>query len=500
MTFMLLALSSLAIPTFAQDALKAVLVGRPQPIATLIPQPSAVPLDHFRPPNISEIIESPDDRPTKDIISSTHTNEDDGEPEPPSFLRADPDEVHDEFSAYVPYGEANGQTLVKRSLTKRAAFRGTMMMNCKKAREACQNACWYQNCVRGAQGSTTAVTYTYDSSSNNDENRVQAGTTVTRGTPCAAWPFGQRFWDMYPWSRQKPTKDSQRQLQTDEWPMADFKNDPFDPTANPPQHSLRCITAEDNSKGSKQWVNFRDGAGHYKAGKKYESKRLGTSRFVTGDTFHVEFDMSEFDDTNADDVKAKTDLLSYCTPPSYNSCQNDGRQFHMSALVQTSTRQLQVGTLEWPYDANSHNKYRIDGEKDDIKAYFVTVEVTGDDGDFLKASAQTYVDGDYQDLDRADSRRVGVGGEVSLKGDLPQELKVRRVDGAGCTTELEFVYGSPDDGTLDWFVFKSDAKGYGRWSWIESGSQSGKYCQVEEMKDDEGDYVGTKFFCTFPGW
>ncbi|KXS95490.1 hypothetical protein AC578_8807 [Pseudocercospora eumusae] len=498
MTFILLALSSLALQTFAQDSLRAVLIGRPQPIATLISRPTAVPLGHHQPPNISEVAENHDGGFLQETLASI-LNDDDDEDTEPSFLRNDPDEAHDEFSAYVPYGEANGQTLVKRSLTKRAAFRGTMMMNCKKAREACQNACWYQNCVRGAQGSSTAVTYTYDSSANNDVNRVEAGTTVTRGTPCSAWPFGQRFWDMYPWKRQKPTKDSQRELQTDEWPMADFKNDPFDATAKPAQHSLRCITAEDNSKGSRQWVNFRDGAGYYKAGRKYESKRLGGSKFVTGDTFNVEFDMSEFDDNNADDVKAKNDLLYYCTAP-YNSCRNDGRQFHMSSLVKTTGRQLDVGTLEWPYDPNAQNKYRIDDETEDIKSYFVTVEVTGDDGDMWKASAQTYINGGYRDVDTVDSSQVAVGREISLKGDLPQELKVRRTGGSGCTTELEFTYGSPATGTNDWFVFKSDAKGYGRWSWTESGSQSGKYCRVSEMKDDEGDYVGTRFYCTFPGW
>jgi hypothetical protein len=164
------------------------------------------------------------------------------------------------WGAFVPYGEENGQTLVRRGVFKRApAYRGTMMMNCKRAREACQNACWYQNCVRGAQGSTTAVTYTYggndDPSPEYAQNRVESGVAVTEGTPCSNWPFGQLFWDPYPFVRSHchsglvyalillqdsqdspdgptaPLRSSQRVLQTDEWPMANWLNPDFDPTA-----------------------------------------------------------------------------------------------------------------------------------------------------------------------------------------------------------------------------------------------------------------------------
>ena len=43
----------------------------------------------------------------------------------------------------------------------------------------------------------------------------------------------------------------------------------------------------------------------YRAGARHESKRLGTNPFEAGDTFNVEFDMSQFDDNDPDDVAMK---------------------------------------------------------------------------------------------------------------------------------------------------------------------------------------------------
>jgi hypothetical protein len=78
------------------------------------------------------------------------------------------------------------------------AYRGTMMMDCKKAREACTNACWYQNCV--LDPSTPAV-YTFggDNADDANENRIDSGAKVTgQGTPCKLWPYGQLFTDTFP--------------------------------------------------------------------------------------------------------------------------------------------------------------------------------------------------------------------------------------------------------------------------------------------------------------
>lgn len=90
---------------------------------------------------------------------------------------------------------------------------------------------------------------------------------------------------------------------TDPHAQADFDNTPFDKKVDPV--SLRCITGTDNSKGATEFTNFRDKAGDkYRAGGKYDDKRRA-GKMVTGDTFHVDFDMSEFDDNKQADVKLK---------------------------------------------------------------------------------------------------------------------------------------------------------------------------------------------------
>ena len=82
--------------------------------------------------------------------------------------------------------------------------------------------------------------------------------------------------------------------------MASFENPTFDPNADPPQHSLRCISERDNKKGSTQWTNFRRGWSDYRAGGRYAQYRLGPPGHMSpGDTFYVNFDLSGFDPNDA---------------------------------------------------------------------------------------------------------------------------------------------------------------------------------------------------------
>jgi hypothetical protein len=144
--------------------------------------------------------------PNTSNTQSTLTSDGRGDPTRGSHREHEQKEHVRRWGGFVPYGEEDDQTLVRRGLFKRApAYRGTMMMDCKRAREACQNACWYQNCVRGAQGSTTAVLYTYGGNDWDSveyaQNKVESGVDVTESTPCRRWPFGQLFWDSYPFVR-----------------------------------------------------------------------------------------------------------------------------------------------------------------------------------------------------------------------------------------------------------------------------------------------------------
>lgn len=85
---------------------------------------------------------------------------------------------------------------------------GIMQMDCLVSPEACQNACYYQNCVRGAAGNIKHVTYQVGYNGKQvakigEHNRLQSGVTVSTGRPCRTGPFGQKFWDPYPFNEDR---------------------------------------------------------------------------------------------------------------------------------------------------------------------------------------------------------------------------------------------------------------------------------------------------------
>ena len=194
---------------------------------------------------------------------------------------------------YEPYKITEDATLVGRrdGLAARApAYRGTCKMNCKDSLEACQNACYYQNCIRGGGN----VQYTEPGP--NTADRTQAGVTIQYGTPCQTWPFGQKFWDRL--LRGGPVVDLK--LETDEWPMVSMQRNPFNPAATTPQVSLRCIPFRHNRVGGRQITNCRKGHGDWNTGRRFAGdRRGGTGPFTAGDWYNVEFFMGDFDMTNA---------------------------------------------------------------------------------------------------------------------------------------------------------------------------------------------------------
>lgn len=200
-------------------------------------------------------------------------------------------------SDYLPYEITEDQTLVRRAelLVKRVpAYRGSCKMNCKKSPQACQNACYYQNCIRAGQN----VQYTEPGV--NTANRAQAGVAVNFGTPCSTWPFGQKFWD--------PIGTRNLRLGTDEWPMNTMQRANFHPTAATPQVALRCIPGDDNTRGGNQIAQFRRGYGDWNAGNggRFANDRLGgPGVFEPGDWYDVEFYLDDFD------LNDPTDLAIY---------------------------------------------------------------------------------------------------------------------------------------------------------------------------------------------
>ncbi|KAF2211685.1 hypothetical protein CERZMDRAFT_98114 [Cercospora zeae-maydis SCOH1-5] len=464
--------------------------GAALPVATLVAQPNTIQHEDLR--RDSTNTSTPQSLRAPDVVEK-------------QAPRIDQRTHVERWGAYTPYGEEDEQTLVRRGVFKRApAYRGTMMMDCKKAREACQNACWYQNCMMGAQGSATPWTYTYggndDGTAEYAQARVESGVATTgSGTPCSAWPFGQLFWDPYPFHLQvnpddptQPPRDSQMELQTDEWPMANWENPTFDPTANPPQHSLRCITRLDNSRGGAEWKYFKRKMVQYRAGNRHEGARLGTNPFEAGDTFRVEFDMSQFEDNDADDVAMKASL-TYCGAPGTINCANDGRQFHMSKIARTGGGAGVGAYLDYPYDSQTMNSYKIDNEANDIWEYQVLVDITGDNGDQYEVTVRTLQNGVYNGVANRGAGApitLAQGESLTLQGQLLKQLEITRVDDSGCNTELEFKYGTPTPNTHGWYVFRSD----------QVNDAGDRHCETSDLNDADGDYIGTRFTCTFPGY
>lgn len=169
----------------------------------------------------------------------------------------------------------------------------------------------------------------------------------------------------------------------------------------------------------------------------------------------------------------------------------------MTDLRKTTTRQLNVGLWRWsPYDPATQTTYTIDGESDVMRSFFVNVEVTNPDQ--FKAGVATYNDGDLHVLATNDATVTNTGDSMTVSGGaLPRPMKITRLAGSGCQMELDFLYGDPANDGNRWFNFKSTTQSIKR---DNTWGNSGKYCKVSDMTDDQGQTTGTKFECTFPGW
>lgn len=185
---------------------------------------------------------------------------------------------------------------------------GIMQMDCLVTPEACQNACYYQNCVKGAAGNIEHVTYQvgYEDKEVKDiksRNRIHSGVTVGIGRPCRTGPFGQKFWDTYPFNPDT-WWPGDTFLQTDEWPMAAMYNPDFDKKSAP--NSIRCSTGYDNGKGGAFLENFIRGhreynaeaRDHYKPEWARQRNAGSKVKLEAGDKFHVNFRFDSFDMSN----------------------------------------------------------------------------------------------------------------------------------------------------------------------------------------------------------
>jgi hypothetical protein len=217
-----------------------------------------------------------------------------------------------EFGLFHATGLNDHQTLARRVNVlqgRQVVHRGVMQMNCLEAPEACQNACYFQDCVQGANGDITKYEYKYGDGNPRTANlnRVQSGVTTNHGRPCRNWPLAQRFWDSYQFTTMPNviSTDPSTSLETDEWPMASMHNEPFDTSADPSvaQHSLRCITQASNGAGGRMLKDFHRGDASYEGNGIYANlapgqQRLGQGPIQQGEKFFVNFNFDSFDMTN----------------------------------------------------------------------------------------------------------------------------------------------------------------------------------------------------------
>jgi hypothetical protein len=247
------------------------------------------------------------------------------------IISEQPFEIDDQ--PYDSNGNISGSAVLvdlmeKRAVEKRATrpkgkgvFMGVAQINCLETILVCKNAGWYQNCLMGARVDHTKVLYIngrrdpVDDHSFSDDNRYNSGVSTSWATPCNAPPFPQLSYDRWQGPKLTTLKKDKKTglmeihwvgLQADEWPMASMYTESFDPNAQVPQVSLRCMNGADNTGGSQSIMNFRRCKGDYKAGGSLEAHRFGAVQGVKqcqhldeGDTYHVYLNFTMFDPKNA---------------------------------------------------------------------------------------------------------------------------------------------------------------------------------------------------------
>lgn len=179
--------------------------------------------------------------------------------------------------------------------------RGVMQFDCLETPEICQNACYYQNCVRkAAEDPEKDIWYQRAEEDMGEYNRAQSGVKVSGGgTPCNTGPFAQKFWDSYPFNTQG---EEAHLLETDEWPMASMYWPDFDGTVENAR-SLRCSMKWANGRGGYFANVFYEGNGPYATKGKWAKYRNSIGPLAPGDRFRVGFRFDSFDPN--DDIHSK---------------------------------------------------------------------------------------------------------------------------------------------------------------------------------------------------
>ncbi|EOD50469.1 hypothetical protein UCRNP2_2738 [Neofusicoccum parvum UCRNP2] len=332
-------------------------------------------------------------------------------------------------------------------------------MDCSKSPEACNNACYYENCVEKKK-----ITYKDSGSDDdNDDARMNSGVGVAPATAvCRTYPIVQKMWDNFPGGI------GNKELDTDEWPMAQMLQDDF--KQGTIRNTLRCITSGDNRSGGSQLKQFRRGEGWYGKEGKYKAERkcLDPGKVMDkGDFFTVQFD-------NVDPQKSP-----YCKPTP--DCTNDGFQFHMTKLEKDGKK----GKLGSPYEYDSMNHYAITGQQSDLRQYSVVVVRSGTDGE--KFEVTVYSDAEQKKKVGSKSDTLKSGKTLKVDG-LPEDLTVK--SNGDFDEKVGFEYATS---SKKYQHFEFDTNSKGRYS--STARQA--YC---EKKFDAKKDKKVQWTCGFPGF
>ncbi|CAI6302075.1 unnamed protein product [Periconia digitata] len=373
-------------------------------------------------------------------------------------MPADPEGIE----SFAPVPDAN-------ALFKRAPQHcGTFKFKCKSSAGACNNACYYINCVNKGRADFTYGTSAVD-------NRVHSGcwTTNKEATLCRTKPFVQRFWD------RQDDDVAPKPLSCDEFPMNAFRQGPYQQGTI--RNSLRCINAKENSSGGSQFLQFRDAKGDWAKGGKLAGSRDCEGKMKDGDTFKVDWIIDGDDGiSNADQDKR----VPYCKPNP--KCDNDGHQFHMSKL---QVNDKGVGNLSNPYNYENDNHYALTG-KSDIKEYRATIERKED-----WASIDVFEVAGSKRIDKGTASGA-FGDGKQLKVELEKLSHILRVYGSGgIGTKVTFIYAKSDADTLSDLSFSDGDIG---WT-TDDKSQKGRWCVSEQWGGKDGDSRMEIIQCSFPG-
>jgi hypothetical protein len=328
---------------------------------------------------------------------------------------------------------------------------GTFKVKCAGSESACNNACYYINCVAKNDKDANKITFIGPNGNNGeaDRNRMESGCQTPNGSVCGNYPFSQKFID----DQSKATSYS-----CDEWPPAAAQQEVFDKKAT--KNSLRCMPHSENASLGAKLGNFINNRGTF------PGRPAGA--MARDDYFRVTFDTAGADQTK----------LKFCLGQGAAKCTNDGYQF---ALTEKKTKN---GKISAPFDGKgTDSHYAL--QKTDFKDLFqCSIELVRANNDDFGVELLNW---ENKDVTQTKSCTIsGATGTCQLKG-LPNTLTIEKHGGR--SSKVGFTYAAA--GNANYFRWDSESTGNGRGPATDSGHPL-QFCKFTQSQ------TAVKTECWFP--